>query len=96
MTDNQSEKDIPRPKNFRKDLKGFGKDFIKLIPTIVIFIGVMWFLDSTVWDNPHDNVIITTNGDIVRGGRGCLDRKQGFISEKLFRVHDHAAACFCD
>jgi len=31
-----------------------------------------------------------------RGGRGCLDRKQGFISEKLFRVHDHAAACFCD
>jgi hypothetical protein len=31
---------------------------------------------------------------IDRGGRGCLDRKQGFISGNLLLVHDHAAACF--
>ena len=31
-----------------------------------------------------------------RGGRDCLDRKQGFISGKLLLVHDHAAACFCN
>ncbi len=35
-------------------------------------------------------------GFCYRGGRGCLDRKQGFISGKLLMVHDHAAACFCD
>ena len=29
------------------------------------------------------------------GGLGCLDRKQGFISEKLYSVNVHAAACFC-
>jgi DNA-binding NtrC family response regulator len=32
---------------------------------------------------------------LKRGGLGCLDRKQGFISGRLLRVHDHAAACFC-
>jgi hypothetical protein len=29
-----------------------------------------------------------------RGGLGCLDRKQEFISGKLLRVKVHAAACF--
>ena len=38
-----------------------------------------------------DNSIIH---DPKRGGRGCLDRKQGFISGNLLLVHDHAAACF--
>jgi hypothetical protein len=32
----------------------------------------------------------------ARGGRGCLDRRQVFISGTLPLVHDHAAACFCD
>jgi hypothetical protein len=32
---------------------------------------------------------------MVSGGLGCLDRKQGFISEKLCSVNVHAAACFC-
>jgi hypothetical protein len=34
-------------------------------------------------------------GAVERGGLGCLDRKQGFISGILLWVHDHAAACFC-
>jgi hypothetical protein len=35
------------------------------------------------------------NYGLVSGGLGCLDRKQGFISEKLCSVNVHAAACFC-
>ena len=31
----------------------------------------------------------------LRGGPGCLDREQGFISGLLIRVNDHAAACLC-
>jgi len=33
---------------------------------------------------------------VSRGGPGCLDRKQGFISVKLPWVDVHAAACFCE
>ncbi len=36
------------------------------------------------------------NLTILRGGGGCLDRIQVFISGKLPLVHDHAAACLCD
>ncbi len=43
--------------------------------------------------------IIATNQeslDELRGGGGCLDRIQVFISGKLPLVYDHAAACLCD